>query len=72
MMQIRWFFYELLKYDWKTPQRNLVQNFSPHSILQGLKVENGKKRFFYEVKNETFNFGLLYLQNIKHFEAKIH
>ena len=49
-----------------------MQNFSPPLILQGIKVENAQKRLFYEVKNESFNFGSLYIQNTKYFEANIH
>ena len=46
--------------------------FHPTRFYKVSKLKMPKKRIFDEVKNESFTFGLLYIQNIKNFEAKIH
>ena len=44
-------------------QEVLAQEFQLAQILQELKVENRKKRPFYEVKIKTSMFKSLYFQN---------
>ena len=55
-MQNWLFFMSQLKCDRKISSKSFGAKFSPPLILQGIKIENAKKRVFYELKNESFNF----------------